>query len=283
MSAGSFTKKVICEFAENNQVELVGVIPDPSLPGQYLEEFDRFLKKMQIPCLNANTEDLKKADIIYVCEYRKILPPEIVNNFLCIGLHAGILPKWRGFAANAWAIINGEDEIGYSFFRINEKMDDGDLYFVRHIKITHTQTYSDVHDQMIDQMLIDSVEILTGIFEKKITGQVQTGERCYGHRFSPEMGCIRDFNVTSDYIYGLFRAMSKPLGTGLYLIYKGEKIEVSHVWTGKMRNIADYIGIPGKIVNKETHEIWVKTRDNLVILEVADAGIFSIGSQLDEK
>ena len=58
---------------------------------------------------------------------------------------------------------------------------------------------------------------------------------------------------------------------------------------GSNREICDYIGIPGKVVNIENNELWVKTKDNVIILgDICDINdnivnlnaIFTIGCEI---
>jgi len=43
------------------------------------------------------------------------------------GLHASLLPKYRGGAPLVWATINGEAETGVTFFHFADGVDDGDI------------------------------------------------------------------------------------------------------------------------------------------------------------
>lgn len=66
---------------------------------------------------------------VVVCGwYWKIAAPAlqaVPGGFL--GLHASLLPRYRGNAPLVWALLNGESEAGVSLFRMEEGMDTGDL------------------------------------------------------------------------------------------------------------------------------------------------------------
>ena len=55
-----------------------------------------------------------KPELIVVVAYGKILTEEILRlpQLGCINVHASLLPKYRGAAPIAWAIINGEKKTG---------------------------------------------------------------------------------------------------------------------------------------------------------------------------
>lgn len=69
------------------------------------------------------------ADIFIVIAYGQILPAKILSlpKMGSIGLHASLLPKYRGPSPINWAIINGETKTGATVFRLNEKMDEGEI------------------------------------------------------------------------------------------------------------------------------------------------------------
>jgi methionyl-tRNA formyltransferase len=45
----------------------------------------------------------------------------------CVGVHASLLPRYRGGAPLVWAMINGERETGVSLFHFTDGVDDGDI------------------------------------------------------------------------------------------------------------------------------------------------------------
>ncbi len=44
-----------------------------------------------------------------------------------LGVHPSLLPKYRGAAPVAWALLNGESQTGVTIFRLNERLDAGEL------------------------------------------------------------------------------------------------------------------------------------------------------------
>lgn len=70
-----------------------------------------------------------KADLFVVIAYGKILSVEILSlpELYSIGLHASLLPKYRGASPINWAILNGEEKTGVTVFKLNGKMDAGEI------------------------------------------------------------------------------------------------------------------------------------------------------------
>jgi methionyl-tRNA formyltransferase len=69
------------------------------------------------------------ADIHVVVAFGQILPAPVIDlpPWKAINVHFSILPKYRGAAPVAWAILRGESRTGVTIFRLNEKMDEGDI------------------------------------------------------------------------------------------------------------------------------------------------------------
>lgn len=186
---------------------------------------------------------------------------------IIVNCHGGILPKWRGFAANVWAIMNGEKEIGFSIHRISSELDGGEIYYVKHIPISGEETYSDIHGKMVSAIGSDVPEVLYNIVRNGAKGETQKESQfAYCTKFSPDMGELRNFNHKSDYYVTLFQCMAEPLGTGLFINHKGKKIDIGMVEHGKKYHSIDYTCTPEKVVNISNGKVWVKTRDNVVIL-----------------
>ena len=283
---GTVTDMFIKRILSDDRFHICGYLPCPTHK-DYSGYYNTVIK--DAPILSYDDLDKIESDMIFALEYRKLIPSEVVKNYLFINCHAGILPKYRGFSSNAWAIMNGEKYIGFSIHRMNEKMDDGELYYVRKIPIDYKQTYSDVHYKMIMDIMEITPDILVGIFTGSVEGKKQEGDRIYGHRFSRDIGLINDFNVNSMYIYNLYRCMAKPLGTGIKILHDGIEYEVNSVINGKDKKVCDYVGIPGRVVNIEDDSLWVKTSDNVIVLgEICKTGgekvdlckTFKIGHQI---
>jgi len=77
------------------------------------------------------------ADAIVVAAYGKILPPEVlqVPRLGCLNVHGSLLPKYRGAAPVAWAIVNGDRETGITIMHMNEGLDTGGIVAQRSVEI----------------------------------------------------------------------------------------------------------------------------------------------------
>jgi methionyl-tRNA formyltransferase len=65
-----------------------------------------------------------------VVAYGQIMPGSVIDlpPHRSLNVHFSLLPKYRGASPVAWAILNGEIMTGLTIFRLNERMDEGDVY-----------------------------------------------------------------------------------------------------------------------------------------------------------
>ncbi len=68
-------------------------------------------------------------DIFIVASYGKFIPKKLLGlpRIMPIAVHPSLLPRYRGAAPINWAIIKGEKITGVSIFKINERIDAGDI------------------------------------------------------------------------------------------------------------------------------------------------------------
>ena len=102
-------------------------------------------------------------DIMVVVAYGQILPKSILNipKYGAINVHASLLPKYRGAAPIAWAILNGEKVTGVTTMMMDEGMDTGDLLLQREIPMGDGETCETLQDRLASagaQLLFETLE-----------------------------------------------------------------------------------------------------------------------------
>ena len=71
----------------------------------------------------------RAADIGVVAAYGQLIPRSVLGRFPrgMVGVHPSLLPKYRGAAPVAWAILNGETRTGLTIFQMDERLDAGEI------------------------------------------------------------------------------------------------------------------------------------------------------------
>ncbi len=89
-------------------------------------------------------------DAIVVVAYGHIIPGWMIElpRLGCINLHASVLPKYRGAAPIAWALIRGEQETGVTTMKIDAGMDTGDILLTRQEPIRDDDTTETLSDRL---------------------------------------------------------------------------------------------------------------------------------------
>jgi len=93
-----------------------------------------------------------KPDVIAVAAFGQFLPRAVrdLPPLGCVNVHASLLPKYRGGAPIAWALIRGDTETGVTIMRITEGMDAGPMLLQRVIPIAPEDDAGTLHDRLAD-------------------------------------------------------------------------------------------------------------------------------------
>ena len=103
--------------------------------------------------------DELKPDLVIVAAYGVIISKDIVDRYLCINVHASLLPKYRGASPIHAALLNNEKTTGITLFKISAKMDTGDIYYTFPIEINDKDNLKSLHDKLAD-LSVTSVKVL---------------------------------------------------------------------------------------------------------------------------
>jgi methionyl-tRNA formyltransferase len=83
-----------------------------------------------------------KPDFLVVVAYGQILPGWLLQSpaIAPVNLHGSLLPRYRGAAPAAWAIMNGDPVTGVTTMLIEERMDTGPILLKREVPIPFSMT-----------------------------------------------------------------------------------------------------------------------------------------------
>jgi len=168
-----------------------------------------------------------KPDIIITCAYGQIIPEILLNTFLCVNIHASLLPKLRGGAPMHRAIMNGLDKTGITIQRMAKKMDAGDMIAQNEVVITADDTVGTLQAKLIISACNLIKEYLPLILDKKVVYISQDESLVtFGYNINKEEEFISfkdHYAVVYDHIRSL---IPWPVGYG---IVDGVKIKLHRV------------------------------------------------------
>jgi len=98
----------------------------------------------------AETFRAHDADVAVVIAYGLLLPKTILEapRLGCLNLHASLLPRWRGAAPIARAIMAGDLETGAMVMRMDEGLDTGPVALAERVSIAPDATAGELHEQL---------------------------------------------------------------------------------------------------------------------------------------
>jgi methionyl-tRNA formyltransferase len=99
-----------------------------------------------------------RPDCIVVVAYGQILPPWLLQlpRLGCVNVHASLLPRYRGAAPIAWALINGDLKTGVTTMLMDEHMDTGPMLLKKEVEISAAMTAG----QLTEKLALVGAELL---------------------------------------------------------------------------------------------------------------------------
>lgn len=230
-------------------------------------------------------------EIVLLVNFNSILPAKMLDERInWLNLHAGILPKYRGFHANAWAILKNENSIGYTIHQVIERFDAGPIYYLHRMPISPQQTYGDVRPLLLAHIIETAPKIIESIVAGQILPVAQNeAETFYCKKLSAEFGYISSWAQTSHEIYNVFRVMAAPLGTGIYTRFRNQRLDIEQLLLDDVPRPSS--ASPGTIIEQgQDGGVVVKTLDSSLLIKkilhgdriVAPADHLKVGDLLGE-
>jgi len=199
-------------------------------------------------------EELKalNLDLGISMNYINVISKEVVNSFRLgvLNAHAGDLPKYRGNACQAWALINGEEKIGLCIHQmVGGELDSGDIisrdYLVVNINTKVTEVIKWM-DNRIPNLFLDAANKLSE--NSKYVLEVQSKDPkdiLRGYPRKPEDGKI-NWKDSAETILRLINACNKPF-YGAFCDYEGKEIKI---WDAELLEDGEnFLAIPGQVAH----------------------------------
>ncbi len=210
-------------------------------------------------------------DLFVVIAYGQILPSGILSipKFYAIGLHASLLPKYRGASPISWAILNGESQTGVTVFKLNEKMDAGDIISQRKTEISdldNVLTLSERLSRLGAESLSDAI-VQIEKRQKKFEKQTEE-EATYTPMLRKKDGVI-DWKKSAVEIHNKVRAMLD--WPGAFSVLNGRAIKI---WLTEVVDVqAKEARKPGEIIKVAPDALFVSCgRGYIAIKELQTEG-----------
>ncbi len=202
-----------------------------------------------------------KFDLGIVYAYGKLIPKHLIEHikYGIMNLHCSLLPSYRGAAPIQHALINGDKQTGYTYFKINEKLDEGKIILQEKYKILKKDNCSTIQDSLT-KLAVDKLPLtISMITDGKNMDNNESYRASYANKIKIEDAHF-DWNTNIETIFNKIRALNIWPIARTNLI--GEEVKILE---------ADFVpNDHGKAVGK----VEVFTKDELLI--TAQGGYLSI-------
>lgn len=130
----------------------------------------RVIQPQKLKDARAEIETLRP-DAIAVVAYGHLVPQWMIDlpPLGCVNLHASLLPRYRGAAPIAWAIMRGESVTGVTTMKINAGLDTGDMLLQKEIAIEA----DDTTETLSERLSAAGADLMTETFAGLARGEIQ--------------------------------------------------------------------------------------------------------------
>lgn len=172
-----------------------------------------FCRKLDVPFSLDNISNAEPPfvpDVVCSIYYRCIIKKHVIESCgeKIFNLHPALLPKYRGCSSVPWAMINGENEVGFTYHYIDEGCDTGDIILQQRLSVEEFDT----QETLFMRIMFESMKKFPKVFEhvsRGLQGQKQEGESSYYSQGCPHNGQI-DPSWDEAYKERFIRAMIYP-------------------------------------------------------------------------
>jgi methionyl-tRNA formyltransferase len=219
----------------------------------------------------------ENAEVFVLAGYRKILKAPVIElpKRMCINLHGGKVPDYRGSSPMNWSLINGETSFSLSVLRVDPGIDAGEVLSDATF-IGPDTTIAELHEianrSFPEQLLATLERLANGTLEPR---PQPPGGAYYPVRF-PDDGLILWDQLTAEQVHNRIRALTRPYPCA-FTFWKRRRVDL----IASERLESDFFGEPGRVYRKSKRGLVVCARDRC--LRLTEAVLVDTGRPLAEE
>jgi methionyl-tRNA formyltransferase len=278
-AAGLLLCRTLFDILPESTIKAI-ICPDDRLDARsVLDEFTLLSQKYSVPLhLTQRKDELEplitqySATTAIVHGWYQIIPLNTPCKFF--GFHYAPLPKYRGNAPLVWQLINGEPEIGVSFFQFSEGMDEGPLVGQLTAPIDINSDISDAlniaNSLMLDLAKANVPTMIQG--ENKLTTQPDIPASYCGQRI-PADGKI-NWLLPCNQVHNFIRAQTTPYPGAFTFTSDGKQVTIFK----SSIEPRTFYGAPGSVAEVNDNHVVVCCGSGAIRIHSAAIGNGEISS-----
>lgn len=272
-------------LSDTSGYDVVGVVTQPDRPAgrdltvrpskvsltlkNYFNEKGKRAKKIQLLTPeNVNAPEVLKQievlkpDIAVVVAFGQILKEDFLKlfQFGAVNVHASILPRWRGAAPIAWAILSEDPVTGVTLQKISLGLDSGDIIAMNQMDLNDSwdapKLYSELSHRGADVVKRHLHEYIDGAI--KLTPQ-DPSQVTLAPKIKKEQGLV-DWNLRAGQICARIRAFNP--WPGVWTTRGGKNLKILRAKALEYKGAA----APGSLVSQDKYGFAVQCGGSTALL-----------------
>jgi methionyl-tRNA formyltransferase len=220
--------------------------------------------------LDARMCEGRAAEVGVVAAYGQLVKRDVLEAFPqgMLGVHPSLLPKYRGAAPVAWALLNGETRTGLTIFRMNERLDAGEILLQEPAVVEPEEDAAGLTARLASLGAETLVRALDALAEGGARPVPQDeAQATYAPKLTKAQGRI-DWTQPAEAIARLVRATNP--WPGAVSAFRGESLRI---WRAAVGGAPRAGQVPGTVVDVEPDRLIIAAGGGtLVITELQPAG-----------
>lgn len=187
-----------------------------------ISALDKYGLNYQI--LNKIKEINSDLDLVIESGVYDIIPEKYLHlpKYGIVGFHESPVPQGKGHAPLQWAVLNNQKNIVITLYKLNSKVDDGEVILQHNMEILPTDTLVDLESKRQKGITICLANFLEELKEGVIVLRKQSGFKSYHTKRTPEDSALDPSKTLLDLWDSIRVCDNKDFPS--FFIFEGKKI-----------------------------------------------------------
>ncbi len=196
---------------------------------------------------SANTPEL-----IFVIDFGQIIREPLLTGTTCVNIHPSMLPKYRGAAPIQRALLNGDEKIGVTLFRLAQEMDAGNIFAQSEFEIQDSDSAQNLYGKLANLGVNLALEFFANANPGNIHEIPQDNSRVtYANKLDKSEFEL-SFEIDAQKFFNSVRALNMSGAAYITLKKSGKRLKI---WSARKNSLRSESQICGEILSLENNPV----------------------------